>query len=95
MDNFTIGLDNNYANSITNGLWVLSFSKGVRNGDFIYVNVPQSISINMCQPQCLGCSCTLVLPTPATPFTQLSISLASLATPLYSITIATNHRNPI
>ncbi len=95
LDNFTVSLNNNYANSITTGLWVLTFSKGVTTGDLIYMNIPQSITVNNCQPQCLGCSCNFALPTPSTPFTQITITLGNLTSPLFQLTISTGHRNPI
>lgn len=76
--NFTVTLDNNYANSNTPGVWVVTFSNGVRKLDKIYMNFPEAISVTTCQPQCAGCSCSITMPTVNTPYTQLLINLDNL-----------------
>ena len=95
MSSMEVVLGNNYANSDTNCTWKLVLSKGVVQGDRIYMNIPSAISVSTCQPQCVGCSCNIALPTIYTPYTQLSISIPSISTPLLSLNIITNHRNPI
>lgn len=76
--NFTVTLDNNYANSNTSGVWDVTFSNEVRKLDKIYMNLPYAISVITCQPQCAGCSCSITMPTVNTPYTQLLINLDNL-----------------
>lgn len=90
-----VTLGNNYANSVTNCTWKVVLSKGVVQGDKLYMNIPSAISVSTCQPQCIGCSCNIALPTLYTPYTQLSITIPTTTSPLITLSVITNHRNPI
>lgn len=94
--NITITIDNNYANSNTSGFIKVTLSNSVTRGDKVFINIPQGITMYNCQPQCVGCACSLILPTVNTPYSQLGVSLDSLPIPsLAWLTIAISHRNPI